>query len=1433
MPRIFLSHSSADGRAATALKQWLVGRDPSLKRQIFLDSDAHTGMVGGEEWEATLRRNLASCQALLCLISKNWEASKECHYEYKDADGRGKTMFCARLEPDAGLGLISRFQRRELYVDDDGQPTTAIDLTDGQPPVVFSTDGLERLLRDVRSPHLGADSFTWPPPDDTNRAPYRGWLPYDARDAAVFFGRDTELAGALKAFDEMHTAGRSRLFVILGPSGTGKSSFLRAGILPRLDLQRERFTVLDIVRPGRGEALTGDSGLAKAIVETRKRLGLNTPALGEVKTQWITDAAKVRALLVECQQRAAELSNDPTAAPTLVVPLDQAEELFSAEAGAEAITLLGLIRDLLAASENASAQPALRVIVAATIRTDRYEAMQTAEELSGVDTVLFNDLKPMRPARFRQVIEGPARRSTEGGRPLSIESQLVDRLLDDAADHITEGGDTLPLLSGTLSRLFADYGDTGELTVHQYEQIGGIGGVVETEINKILSADPAVRAGELAKLKEAFIPWLATVSDHDQPMRRIALWADLPESSRGLIEKLVDARILIRDTRDLGDSTDGGQSVVEIALESFLRQWHELAGWLAEQAEDLKAADVLLRDADRWQASNRDPIYLYPGPLLEQAEKLAATATFGRKLEPTREFLVGSRQLVSQQQREKEATLRRNTLRLGLVLAVTVVVAVVAVLAFFSASKSKHIAQTNARDAIAQKLESEATAMLANTAQGDDVRAIQELLAAHKLAAHPGDGPLLDALVKRSSTDLISNGDAPVIGVASAEGGHLLAVADSNSLRVWDTGSPTWRSNLRASARFLPVESKTLTSLAISADGRALAAGSDDGNVHVWNLDDPQPKPQALPHPHQGRVTAVALSRDGRRVASGGADGIIDLSALNGTDMRSITTRWEPFTVAFDPAGNRLAAGGSDGAIRVWNVATLPPAGGEVPADTSVLNAHDGGVMSVTFSPNGNLVASGGADAQVRLWTGDTLSPLPELTTLTRKGHTAAVTSVAFNYDGTRVVSGSGDKTVQLWDVNSRQRIGDPLVGHQGLVLTVAFVAGTDEIVSGGNEHALRFWNGVVGQPLSQPLLGHQGPVTSVAISPDGHTLASAGVDGTVRLWDAGTGAPIREMPGPPGGAMTRVAFSRTGDMVASGSFDGKIRLWQLSSDTVRELHTGRPISAIALSRDGDRLASAGMDGQITIWDLQSGQPTPFENPDHAVVFDVAFDALGDRLASGGVAGILRVWDRTGRQLWESDVVKKLPADFRSDAGIAEGRPGAVLSVAFSPDGQRVASASADTTAQAAAGVVQRWDANGGNPLGEPTLLGNAVMGLALSAQTADPPGDRIVAGSFDPYIVQLWNAGPANGDRLTLPGHEAQVVSVAISADGGRIVSGSVDGTVRIWPNPPGTPLSAALCDKLSTTMSPRDWDEWVSTAIPYQNVCPALPPTPDPPPG
>jgi len=198
----------------------------------------------------------------------------------------------------------------------------------------------------------------------------------------------------------------------------------------------------------------------------------------------------------------------------------------------------------------------LELIVAATIRTDRFEAFQTRHELIDVDAELFGELKPMPREQFREVITGPAQRISAAGRPLEIAPDLVDRLLSDCR----EGGDTLPLLSLTLARLYEDYGASEVLTVEQYEQMGGMKRVVQTEIDAVLSRDDSERRAQLDCLRSAFIPWLATFSaGTDQPMRRVSRYEDLPQGSRQLIDALVSRRLLMKDVRD-------GEVVIEVAL---------------------------------------------------------------------------------------------------------------------------------------------------------------------------------------------------------------------------------------------------------------------------------------------------------------------------------------------------------------------------------------------------------------------------------------------------------------------------------------------------------------------------------------------------------------------------------------------------------------------------------------------------------------------------------------------------------------------------------------------------------------------------------------------------------------------------------------------------------------------------------------------------
>jgi hypothetical protein len=691
MSRVFLSHSSRDTLQAIALKRWLAEQDPSLEGEIFLDFDPVTGIQPGERWKEALRRSNARCEAVICLLSREWEASAECRTEFRTAESLNKLILCARLEPLTERGITGEWQRCDLF----GEGASTQIPVDGMNGFVsFQNDGLQRLYRGIRKAGIGAEHFVWPPANDPDRAPYRGWQPLEECDAAVFFGRDGQLVRSLDELRGMRGSGAQSLFMILGPSGSGKSSFLRAGLLPRLRRDDRHFAVLDIVRPERN-ALTGERGFAHSLHALRSGLGLDRPVLAEIKNACLAvDAERLLSWLEEAREAAAsrlpvEMSATPK--PTLVLPLDQAEELFGVDAGPQASQFLRLLGRLLRRTRNGAA-PGL--IVAGTIRADRYEMMQTAPELADLGTRVFAELRPMPIAQFKEVILGPAARSTAAGRPVRVQPELVERLLAESA----EGADTLPLLSLTLARLYADFEGAGELTVDGYKAIGGMSSVVQTEIDAVLARDPIERQVQLEHLHSAFVPWLATINpDNDQPMRRVANLSDIPTQARGLIDTFVARRLLIKDVR-------GGEIVVEVALESLLRQWKELAYWLAAEREDLKDADNLERAAAAWESSSRAHAWLLEGARLTGAESLASKPAFRNRLKNVRTFLIASRRrendrIVATKQAELKAArdkqeaaerqaaeVRKQARALRTLLAAVTLIAVVAIIGFVQAS---------------------------------------------------------------------------------------------------------------------------------------------------------------------------------------------------------------------------------------------------------------------------------------------------------------------------------------------------------------------------------------------------------------------------------------------------------------------------------------------------------------------------------------------------------------------------------------------------------------------------------------------------------------------------------------------------------------------------------------------------------------------------
>ena len=371
---------------------------------------------------------------------------------------------------------------------------------------------------------------------------------------------------------------------------------------------------------------------------------------------------------------------------------------------------------------------------------------------------MFDDLKPMPPAGYKEVITGPARRASAAGRRLTVEPALVERLLAETA----EGADALPLLALTLERLYHDFGDDGDLTVAEYESMGGMAQVVQTEVDKLLAADPEQRQAQLDTLHDAFIPWLATINpDNDQPMRRLARWDDLPAASHPLIQAMVEKRLLVKDTRD-------GQTVVEVALESLLRQWRELAGLAARRSPGpqgrrqpgARRRRLAGQRPRRILAAGRHPAGRGRNPGRQTRlprpprphPRLPARLPHRAKTTASRPRS-NARKPNCKPPSEHAAALRKRSRILIAVLAVTAVVAVVAVILGVQANNAaaRRPTRVSARQP-ALRLVSEAQAMLAGTRSGGDVRAFQQLLAARRLAQTPDDGPLLDALVKMVNT---------------------------------------------------------------------------------------------------------------------------------------------------------------------------------------------------------------------------------------------------------------------------------------------------------------------------------------------------------------------------------------------------------------------------------------------------------------------------------------------------------------------------------------------------------------------------------------------------------------------------------------------------------------------------------------------------------
>jgi formylglycine-generating enzyme required for sulfatase activity len=641
--RIFLSHSSTNNAEAVALRDWLASN--GWKDEIFLDLDPKRGIAAGERWERALNEAANRCEAVLFLVSKEWLASPWCRKEFILAHRLNKRLFGVMIEHLAldqlPQEIVGTWQIVGLATGRDHvMLRVVLPVTHEEAHVTFSAEGLQRLKHGLEEAGLEAKYFDWPPADEPNRPPYRGLRPLEAEDAGIFFGRGGPIVEAVDQARGLLAIPAPRLFVILGASGAGKSSFMRAGLLPRLTRDDRHFLPLPVIRPERA-AITGDNGLLFALEAALLAAGIATTR-AKLRAAIEGGASTLQPLLGALANKAAQPALDGSSEPkppALILSIDQGEELFGVEGQDEAQALLALLRGLLLSDDPA-------VIVVLGIRSDSYGHLQEANLLDGIRKIPF-DLGPMPKGSYAEVIKGPARRLDGTARQIEIEDTLVDALLAD----IEAGGakDALPLLAFTLERLYLEHGGDGDLTVAEYRSLGGIRGSIEAAVERALKAadaDPAIpkdHASRMALLRRGLIPWLAGVDpDTGAPRRRVARLSEIPTEARPLIHHLVGQHLLTTDV-----ATDTGGTTIEPAHEALLRQWSLLGGWLAEDAGLLAVLEGVKRACRDWVANNRDAAWLiHATDRLAAAEQLTARPDLADHLEATdRDYLAACRKV--------------------------------------------------------------------------------------------------------------------------------------------------------------------------------------------------------------------------------------------------------------------------------------------------------------------------------------------------------------------------------------------------------------------------------------------------------------------------------------------------------------------------------------------------------------------------------------------------------------------------------------------------------------------------------------------------------------------------------------------------------------------------------------------------------------------
>lgn len=1142
--------------------------------------------------------------------------------------------------------------------------------------------------------------------------PYKGLRAFDEVDAADFFGRADlvdEILGRLRRDDL-----RGRLVLVVGGSGSGKSSVVRAGLLPRVrhgDIPGSQRWFVTTMLPG--------SSPFKELAESLRRVAVvETSGLADRLAEDEAGVDRVLRRLVPGDGQ-------------LLLVVDQLEELFTLASGPDQ-------RAFLKGVMHAVQAPDSRLRLLATLRADFYDRPLAHHSLATVVSDATVTTAAMSPADLEAAIVEPAERV--GGR---VERALVAELVSAVVDEPA----ALPSLQYALYEL-AERSPTKSLELAAYRELGGVGGAIASRAERLYSS---LDDGERIAVRRMF-ERLVVVGYEGEPTRRRAARTEVSGlGAAGAVDTVIDrwaqARLLTLDRHPQTRAP-----TVELAHEALLREWPRLRGWIEEDREAILALGRLREAAATWVDLGRDPGALYRGARLEVTLDHPGIQSVDLP-EPEREFLETSKSLRDRERRdeaERIARQARDNRRLRVQRGAIAVALVVALVGGFIALDQRGQAEQEGRVATARELAAASVATLPD----DPERSILLALAAvdatrsHGTAALPEAVEALHRAVTGSRVLLRVPGVGG--GLDWSPDGTMFATEGPEESGIVDIRDAVTGESIRS----FRGHDDDVNDVAFSEDGSMLATSGDDGTLRVWAPGtgqkllvvrtpgsrgehdlgvwgpsfDSKGTRLAAGFPDAVRVvdlvkkrtfeiaaegaSSTALSPDGKRVAYG-QFGTSEVTVANAATGESLFTLEEGGPdLAWSPDGRWIATGGADGTARIWDAAT-GNLGFTIPG-------HTGLIWELDWSPDGTHLATAGDDGTARVTEITVDGPRPVFTFSaqdTSRG--GGLGGVAFSPDGQRLMTGDGAITsVTIWDVSVTG--GGELASVVG---PAVFTSDSRGLVVARDNGELSVIDVETGERLSSIRPGHGGkelPIWFMDLSDDGKLLATVEPHG-VRVVDLSTGAPRFTVPW--GGAdwVWDMRWSHDSELLAiSWGYDdqpGQVVVVDRSGAEVARWTEvpGHHTRSVSFSADGRMLATTrwGFESvdptrmPATIWDWERGKAV--ERIDASAEF-VEFDPSGELIVtSRPVEGIADVWDaRTGRR----------EATLTASAH--------VLDMAFDPSGATLATAHAD-------GTIRLWDPERG------------VQRLVFHAEdrevekVAFSPDGSMLASTDREGLVRVW----------------------------------------------------------------------------------------------